>query len=189
VANVSGSILIRCFFCRCKFLLFEILLPQNYQRGMFAFSCVVDTDCRSGECVAALDPWNAVKISKKPMAKLPWISCLSLDASDNWLVCGNGGHCVTLWSLPGLDCVTRICMRATPQAVTIANDQIVTVGTQPILSRWSFGGTLLSQAVCAPLSAFSVSVHPSGLTAVAGYGGLVDIISEFGSHLCTFCCG
>ncbi|CAM6047130.1 unnamed protein product [Sphagnum compactum] len=146
-------------------------------------------DCRSGECVAALDPWNAVKISKKPMAKLPWISCLSLDASDNWLVCGNGGHCVTLWSLPGLDCVTRICMRATPQAVTIANDQILTVGTQPILSRWSFGGTLLSQAMCAPLSAFSVSVHPSGLTAVAGYGGLVDIISEFGSHLCTFCCG
>ncbi len=89
MANVSDSILIRCFFCRCKFLLFEILLPQNYQRGMFAFSCVVDTDCRSGECVAALDPWNAVKISKKPMAKLPWISCLSLDASDNWLV---GSH-------------------------------------------------------------------------------------------------
>jgi hypothetical protein len=89
VANVSGSILIRCFFCRCKFLLFEILLPQNYQQGMFAFSCVVDTDCRSGECVAALDPWNAVKISKKPMAKLPWISCLSLDASENWLV---GSH-------------------------------------------------------------------------------------------------
>jgi hypothetical protein len=189
VANVSGSILIRCFFCRCKFLLFEILLPQNYQQGMFTFPCVVDTDCRSGECVAALDPWNAVKISKKPMVKLPWISCLCLDASENWLVCGNGGHCVTLWSLPGLDCVTRICMCATPQAVTIANDQILTVGTQPILSRWSFGGTLLSQAVCAPLSAFSVSVHPSGLTAVAGYGGLVDIISEFGSHLCTFCCG
>ncbi|KAH8936884.1 hypothetical protein BDL97_17G109500 [Sphagnum fallax] len=60
-------------------------------------------DCQSGECVAALDQWNAVKISKKPMAKLPWISCLSLNASENWLVCGNGGHCVTLWRLPGLD--------------------------------------------------------------------------------------
>jgi hypothetical protein len=36
-----------------------------------------------------LDPWNAVKISKKPMAKLPWISCLSLDAGENWLV---GSH-------------------------------------------------------------------------------------------------
>ncbi|CAK9265610.1 unnamed protein product [Sphagnum jensenii] len=123
--------------------------------------------CQSGECVAALDPWNAV-----------WV-----------LVCGNGGHCVTLWRLPGLDCVTHICMCAAPQAVTIANDQILTMGTQPILSRWSFGCTLLSQAMCAPLSAFSVSVHPSRLTAVAGYGGLVDIISEFGSHLCTFCCG
>ncbi len=56
---------------------------------MFALSCAVDTDCRNGECVAALDTWNAVKISKKPMAKLPWISCLCLDASDNWLV---GSH-------------------------------------------------------------------------------------------------
>jgi hypothetical protein len=50
---------------------------------------VVDTDCRSRECVAALDPWNAVKISKRPMAKLPWISCFSLDAIDNWPV---GSH-------------------------------------------------------------------------------------------------
>ncbi len=50
---------------------------------------MVDTDCRSSECVAALDPWNAVKISKKPMPKLPWINCLSLDASENWLV---GSH-------------------------------------------------------------------------------------------------
>jgi len=40
-------------------------------------------------------------------------------------VCANGGPCVTLQSLPGLDCVTRICMRATPQAVTIANDQVL----------------------------------------------------------------
>lgn len=27
---------------------------------------------------------------------------------------------------------------------------------------------------------------PFQVTAVSGYGGLVDIISQFGSHLCTF---
>ncbi|KAH9536428.1 hypothetical protein CY35_17G108100 [Sphagnum magellanicum] len=89
-----------------------------------------------------------------------YLHCIASRPSHNQ-VCGNGGHCVTLWRLPGLDCVTRICMHATPQAITIANDQILTVGTQPILSRWSFGGTLLSQAVCAPLSAsLSLCIHP-----------------------------
>ncbi|OIS98396.1 tho complex subunit 6 [Nicotiana attenuata] len=28
----------------------------------------------------------------------------------------------------------------------------------------------------------------TGVTAVAGYGALVDIVSQFGSHLCTFQC-
>jgi len=64
---------------------------------------VVDTDCRSGECVAALDPWNAVKISKKPMAKLPWISCLSLDASENWLVGHMGVHMRRQYKKSGSD--------------------------------------------------------------------------------------
>ncbi|KAL3693331.1 hypothetical protein R1sor_006982 [Riccia sorocarpa] len=145
-------------------------------------------DCRSGERVATLDPYRASKLSKRSKEKSPWVSCMALDSSENWLVCGSGGRCVTLWSLPGLDPVTRIATLAVPQAVTIMDDQIVTVGVQPHLSRWSFGGNLLSQVKIAPLSALSVSVHSSGTTAVAGYGGLVDIITEFGSHLSTFRC-
>ncbi|BBN06934.1 THO complex subunit 6 [Marchantia polymorpha subsp. ruderalis] len=145
-------------------------------------------DCRSGERVAILDPYKAVRVTKRSKDKSPWVSCMALDSSENWLVCGNGGRCVTLWSLPGLDAVTRIATLAVPQAVTITDDQIVTVGAQPHLSRWSFGGNLLSQVKIAPPSALSVSVHSSGTTAIAGYGGLVDIITEFGSHLCTFRC-
>ncbi|CAM6102754.1 unnamed protein product [Calypogeia fissa] len=145
-------------------------------------------DCRSGERIAALDPWQAIKLAKRSKERSPWVSCVALDASENWLVCGTGGCCVTLWSLPGLDAVTRIATFSPPQAITITDDEIVAVGAQPHLSRWSFGGTMLSQVKCASPSTFSVSVHSSGTTAVAGYGGLVDIISEFGSHLCTFRC-
>ena len=39
-------------------------------------------------------------------------------------VCGTGGCSVTLWSLPGLDAVTRIGTLSAPQAITIANDQV-----------------------------------------------------------------
>lgn len=31
-------------------------------------------------------------------------------------------------------------------------------------------------------------VHNFQVTAVAGYGGIMDIVSQFGSHLCTFQC-
>ncbi|TKW32847.1 hypothetical protein SEVIR_2G193900v4 [Setaria viridis] len=63
---------------------------------------------------------------------------------------------------------------------------ILAVGAEPVLSRFTINGTVLSQIKCAPQSAFSVSIHSSGMASVAGYGGLVDVISELGSHLCTF---
>jgi translation initiation factor 4A/THO complex subunit 6 len=86
------------------------------------------------------------------------------------------------------------------------------------MSRFDINGAVLSQIPSAPQSAFSVSVHPSGVfsyyfpfgfsiyslfctpnachyashalapIAVGGYEGLVDIISQFGSHYCTFHC-
>jgi THO complex subunit 6 len=94
-----------------------------------------------------------------------------------------------------------------------ASFQILAVGAEPVLSRFTINGTVLSQIKCAPQSAFSVSIHSSGvctylpadphlnflvvqhlsvnatlvqMASVAGYGGLVDVISELGSHLCTF---
>ncbi|XP_024319265.1 THO complex subunit 6 isoform X6 [Brachypodium distachyon] len=66
--------------------------------------------------------------------------------------------------------------------------QILAVGAEPALSRFTINGAVLSQIKCAPPSAFSVSMHSSGMAAVAGHGGLVDVISAFGSHLCAFRC-
>eukprot|EP00249_Psilotum_nudum_P014318 c24765_g1_i2 orf=481-1548(-) len=145
-------------------------------------------DCRNGQCTAILDPWKAIKLTSITNEKSPWVSCMAIDPTENWLVCGNGGKCVTLWSLPGLDAVTRIATLAIPQAITVANDQIVMVGAQPHLSRFNYGGKIISQVACAPLSAFSVSVQPSGITVITGFGGLVDVLSEFGSHICIFRC-
>lgn len=145
-------------------------------------------DCRTGCCIAILDPFRATKITKQSKKTSPWVSCMALDTSENWLACGSGGGCLTLWSLPGTDATIRIATCAPPQDLVISNNKIVAVGAQPLLSRFSFSGKVISQVSCAPLSAYSVEVHPSGVTTVGGYGGLVDIISEFGSHLCIFRC-
>lgn len=145
-------------------------------------------DCRSASCIAILDPCKASKVSKAQKEKSPWVSCVALDSSEKWLVCGTGGRCMTLWSLLSFDAVTRISTLSAPQAVTIANDQIMTVGAAPQLACFTYGGDMISQVGIAPLSAFSISAYPSGVSVVGGYGGLVDIISEFGSHVCTFRC-
>eukprot|EP00252_Welwitschia_mirabilis_P000438 TRINITY_DN10436_c0_g1_i1.p1 TRINITY_DN10436_c0_g1~~TRINITY_DN10436_c0_g1_i1.p1 ORF type:complete len:377 (-),score=71.80 TRINITY_DN10436_c0_g1_i1:22-1152(-) len=144
-------------------------------------------DCRSSQCIAILDPFMAIKVTAQSKLS-PWVSCVALDTSENWLASGCGGNCITLWNLPGMNATLRIKTQACPQDLVIANNQIVEVGAQPFLSRFSFNGKVLSKVSCAPSSAYSVEVHNSGVTLVGGYGGLIDIISEFGSHLSIFHC-
>ncbi|CAL1357553.1 unnamed protein product [Linum trigynum] len=74
------------------------------------------------------------------------------------------------------------------QDMIFDNNQVLAVGSEPFLSRFDLNGKILSRMPCAPQSAFSVSLHPSGVTAIGGYGGLVDVISQVRSHYCTFRC-
>ncbi|KAG6767747.1 hypothetical protein POTOM_026632 [Populus tomentosa] len=140
-------------------------------------------DCRSGKCIQVID---SVKDEKFKGFSSP-VSCVALDASESWLACGSG-RSLSVWNLPASECVSRMCTRASIQDVIFSDNQILAVGAEPVMSRFDINGAVLSQIPSAPQSAFSVSVHPSGVTAVGGYGGLVDIISQFGSHYCTFHC-
>lgn len=140
-------------------------------------------DCRSGKCVQVIDPHK----DKKLKEYVPFVSCIALDASESWLACGSG-RTLTVWNLPARECISRTSIHAPIQDMLFDDNQILAVGSEPLLSRFDMNGITHSQIQCAPQSAFSISLHPSGITAVAGYGGLVDVISQFGSHLCTFRC-
>ncbi|KAG7988712.1 hypothetical protein I3843_03G201100 [Carya illinoinensis] len=140
-------------------------------------------DCKSGKCIQVIDPAENTKLK----GFFSCVSCIALDGSESWLACGRG-RSLSIWNLPASECVSRISTHASVQDVLFEDNQILAVGAEPLLSRFAINGAVLSQIQCAPLSAFSVSIHPSGVTAVGGYGGLVDAISEFGSHLCTFRC-
>lgn len=117
----------------------------------------------------------------------PYVSCIALDASESWLACGSG-RSLSVWNLPAYECVSRIMTSAAIQDALFDDNQVLAVGAEPLLSRFDLNGDIVSQIPCAPESLFSISAHPSGVTAVAGYGGIVDIVSQFGSHLCTFHC-
>ncbi|PRQ46884.1 putative transcription factor WD40-like family [Rosa chinensis] len=138
-------------------------------------------DCKSGKSVQVIEPLKNNKL------KGSCVSCIALDASESWLACGTG-RSLSVWNLPASECISRTSTRASVQDVVFDENQILAVGAEPLLSRFDINGVILSQMQCAPQSAFSVSLHTSGVTAIGGYGGVVDVISQFGSHLCTFGC-
>ncbi|XP_030488647.2 THO complex subunit 6-like [Cannabis sativa] len=140
-------------------------------------------DCRSGKCIQVIEPGKEMKLK----GYSSYVGCISLDASESWLACGSG-RSLSIWNLPASECISKISTSASVQDVVFDENQILAVGAEPLLNRFNINGEILSQIQCAPQSAFSVSLHPSGVTAVGGYGGLVDVVSQFGSHSCTFRC-
>ncbi|KAG6411249.1 hypothetical protein SASPL_129327 [Salvia splendens] len=139
-------------------------------------------DCKSGKCIQVINP---EKVGSG--GSFPCVSCIALDSSESWLVCGKG-QSLSVWNLPARECVSVARTQASVQDVLFDENQIVAVGSEPLLTRLNMNGDIISQIECAPTSAFSVSLHPSGVAAVSGYGAVVDMISQFGSHLCTFRC-
>ncbi|XP_020683451.1 THO complex subunit 6 isoform X1 [Dendrobium catenatum] len=139
-------------------------------------------DCRSGRCAQVIYPEKCSKLKESS-----WISSVALDNSESWLVCGTGRG-LSAWSLLSYECIFSFDSHAPIQDLLFHDNQILAVGAEPVLRCFNINGKILSQIQCAPSSAFSISVHPSGVTAIGGYGGLVDVISEFGSHLCIFGC-
>ncbi|KAF2297566.1 hypothetical protein GH714_038720 [Hevea brasiliensis] len=117
---------------------------------------------------------------------LDYLHCIVARNSTNQAF--SNGQNLSVWNLPASECVTRASIRASIQDVIFEDNQVLAVGAEPLLSRFDINGAIVSQIPCAPQSAFSVSIHPSGVIAVGGYGALVDIISQFGSHYCTFRC-
>ncbi|KAF3597376.1 hypothetical protein DY000_02020373 [Brassica cretica] len=145
--------------------------------GIFLVPISIFSYCKTGKCIKVIGC-----LEKKSRFR---ISSMALDESESWLACGQGKN-IAVWNLPASECVSTISSPAHVQDVMFDEKQILSVGAEPLLRRFDLNGALLSQIQCAPSSAFSVSLHPTGVVAVGGYGGLVDVISQFGSHLCTF---
>ncbi|GAB2225164.1 hypothetical protein Droror1_Dr00005952 [Drosera rotundifolia] len=139
-------------------------------------------DSVSGKCIRVLSMEKNDKLKDTPC-----VSSLALDASESWLACGSG-RSLFIWNLVAGERVSRIPTCTSVQDVVFHGNQVIAVGAEPLVSRYDMSGEIRSQIQCAPHSVFSISLHSSGVLAAAGYGGLVDVISPFGSHLCVLHC-
>ncbi|CAL1413989.1 unnamed protein product [Linum trigynum] len=140
-------------------------------------------DCNSGKCIRVIDQGKDKKLKRLSTS----VRCIALDSSESWLACSSG-QSLLVWNLHASECVSRTSTAASMQDMIFDKNQVLAVGSEPFLNRFDLNGKILSRIPCAPQSAFSVSLHPSGVTAIGGYGGLVDVISQVRSHYCTFRC-
>ena len=79
------------------------------------------------EQLAILDPMQgaALKASKEvAVSNSNWVSCLDLDSSSEWLVCGGGGKYLSLWYLPMQHVTSYLPMLAPVQDVFFYEDSV-----------------------------------------------------------------
>ncbi|KAG2448383.1 hypothetical protein HYH02_006965 [Chlamydomonas schloesseri] len=117
----------------------------------------------------------------------PPTTCLRFEASGSWLLCGHGAGAgagsLSMWSLGMGQRVQQVATTAVPQAMVVAPSEVLVVGSEAALCRYS--AALEGPAVKQPLpdcrSAFGLDLHPrTGHVAVGGAGGAVELLSRYG---------
>ncbi|CAI0387913.1 unnamed protein product [Linum tenue] len=170
-------------------------------------------DCKSGKCIRVFDQGKDKKLNRFSTS----VRCIALDSSNSWLVAVvrayQFGICTLLSVFRGL---LLVHIRQQPSKANSIASTSCWIRTFPqfIRSKWedSFTNTMHSAVRILWLFTFirgyfSLRIHfprsflflkavsiwsgtlvPSTVTAIGGYGGLVDVISQVRSHYCTFCC-
>jgi len=136
-------------------------------------------DARSYKIVNKIEPFSFEKSSHK------WISCMAIDKSDNWLVCGGGSRSLVVWHLPAMTATAFMPTSGTPQALTFTpDDTLVSVGNEQYVYHWEKSGKLIKRVASNSRSLFSVAVNlpvENRVLAVSGTSPLVDVFTTLGN--------
>jgi hypothetical protein len=106
-----------------------------------------------------------------------FVSCVAADESESWVVCGGGADGqrgkvtgqLSTWYLPSRSMTSSIQCPAAVQDVKLHEDEIVSVGSEPVIRHWSrHSGELRTLTRSTPPSIFAgetssilPSFHPS----------------------------
>ncbi|XP_071945169.1 THO complex subunit 6 homolog isoform X2 [Antedon mediterranea] len=140
-------------------------------------------DCRGGrEAQHVMEPYKHEECCRPQIGR--WVSCVSVDPGDDWLVCG-GGVALSTWHLRSLSttCIYNIG-NSSPQCLQFHDDLIYCGGTQPKVSHLTMNGEVKTQVPCTPNSVFSLAINTvsenNKVLSVSGSSSQVDIFTNFG---------
>ncbi|CAI0387918.1 unnamed protein product [Linum tenue] len=129
----------------------------------------------------ALGTQETTKIKKGFRGHLDYLHCIVSRNSSNQVITGSEDGTARIW-----DCKSGKCIRVFDQgkdkklnrfstsvrciALDSSNSWLVlAVGSEPFLSLFDLNGKILSRIPCTPQSAFSGSLHSSGVTSLSEY--------------------
>ncbi|GLC44405.1 hypothetical protein PLESTB_000473100 [Pleodorina starrii] len=145
-----------------------------------------------GRCVRVLDTAAGREVPGGGAEALrclrnPPVSCLRFEPSGSWLLCGHGaggggGGSLSMWNLGMAQRARQVSSSFAPQAMAVQPAEVLVVGSEPALSRYSLAleGPSQQQPL-ATRSVFALDVHPtSGAVAVGGVGASLELLSKYG---------
>ncbi|EFJ52111.1 hypothetical protein VOLCADRAFT_120351 [Volvox carteri f. nagariensis] len=125
----------------------------------------------------------------------PPVTCLRFDTSGSWLLSGQGGAAgggggtgagggsLGMWNLGMVQRVRQAPTSFVPQAMAVQPAEVLVVGSEQVLSRYSWGLEGPAQQPLTTRSAFALDVHPlTGAVAVGGVGASLELLSKYGKR-------
>jgi len=116
-----------------------------------------------------------------PGKHTPWISCISVDPSSQFMVCGGGARILSLWDLAADKVLATMPTAGNPQSVVFHQDSLVSAGNDRYVYQWEKGGKILNRVRMNTASIFTISQTTLGgapLLAAAGTGPAIDLFTE-----------
>ncbi|XP_032227078.1 THO complex subunit 6 homolog isoform X2 [Nematostella vectensis] len=145
-------------------------------------------DLRTAGMVNKISPSQEKNLQRPRFG--PWIGCVAVDDSEEWMVCG-GGPSLSVWHLRSLSCTSVLDTPAScQQSALFHDDKILSAGSEPTVFQWQVNGELKSQVPCTSASVFALRVNKTSpdkqILLVAGDSVHIDAYINLGYKAFSF---